>query len=205
VSDTDDPVGAEAAAQDLDAVLTRVAGRWTLTMTSELRHLADRVWPMLTEPGRLAIWSPVVPDRSLTSLGPATSHETPEQPAVDAEVTVSDPPRELVHRWGGDRLRWTLVPVPDGCLLTLEQTFDARAEAGMYAAGWHLCLSVLAAALDGHDVERIVGTRALDHGWQGLRERYDALFGEGGGEAPISPCTSTGRRAGQSAFRKVSE
>jgi len=47
----------------------------------------------------------------------------------------------------------------------------------------HLCLAVLAAVLDGHAVERVVGARASDHGWEELRDRYDARLAEGG--APL--------------------
>jgi uncharacterized protein YndB with AHSA1/START domain len=174
---TTDPLTTEIAAHPADATLTEVAGRWVLTMSRELRHPVERVWPKLTEPDQLSKWSPVVPDRPLTSVGPATSRETPQDEDVDAEVLVSDPPHELVHRWGRHLLRWTLTPTQDGSRLTLEHTFDARAERGTYAAGWHLCLAVLAAVLDGHDVDRVVGSRANDYGWSALRDRYDANLG----------------------------
>jgi uncharacterized protein YndB with AHSA1/START domain len=174
VSETTDPVTAEIAAQAAKATLTHDAGRWVLTMTRELRHPADRVWPKLTEPAELSKWSPVVPDRPLTSAGPAASRETPQDESVDVEVLVSDPPRELVHRWGNHLLRWTLVPTPSGSRLTLEQTFDERADCGMYGAGWHICLAVLSVVLDDRHVDRVVGSRANDYGWPALRERYDA-------------------------------
>jgi uncharacterized protein YndB with AHSA1/START domain len=170
--ETNDRVRAEIAARAAEAILTEVAGRWVLTMTRALRHPSERVWPYLTEPGQLGRWSPVVPDRALTSVGPATSRETPEQNPVDAEVLVCDPPRELVHRWGRHLLRWTLAPTPTGSRLRLEHTFDERAELGSYGAGWHICLAVLTASLDGYEVERVVGMRALDYGWSGLNERY---------------------------------
>jgi uncharacterized protein YndB with AHSA1/START domain len=167
-------VRAEIAGQAAEAILTEVAGRWVLTMTRALRHPRERVWPYLTEPRLLGRWSPVAPDRALTTVGPATSRETPEQDPVDAEVLVSDPPRELVHRWGGHLLRWTLAPTPSGSRLTLEHTFDERTENGSYGAGWHICLAVLTVLLDGHEVERVVGERALDYDWSELNERYAA-------------------------------
>ena len=183
MNETRDPLAAEIAAHDTEALLSEVGGRWVLAMTRELHHPVERVWPMLTEPAQLRRWSPVVPDRALTSVGPAIARETPEQAGVDAEVLVCDPPRELVHRWGAHLLRWSLLPAPGGCRLTLEHTLDRRADVGMYGAGWHLCLAVLAAVLDGHAVERVVGARASDHGWEELRDRYDARLAEGG--APL--------------------
>jgi uncharacterized protein YndB with AHSA1/START domain len=171
-----DPVAREIEAQPVAATLTKVDGRWVLTMVRELPHPVERVWPKLTEPDQLATWSPVGADRPLTTVGPATSREAPDQPPVDAEVLVSDPPRELVHRWGAHQLRWLLTVVPAGTRLTLEQTFDVETEAPTYGAGWHICLAVLAARLAGHDVERVVGARATEFGWDSLNERYAAMF-----------------------------
>ena len=169
-----DSVLAEIQAQPAEATLTEVADRWVLKMTRMLRHPPERVWTYLTEPRLLSKWSPIVPNRALDAAGPARSRETPEQGPVDAEVLVSDPPRELVHRWGAQVLRWTLASTGTGSRLTLEHTFDERAETGSYAGGWHIVLAVLAVVLDGSQVERVVGKRALDYGWSDLKDRYEA-------------------------------
>jgi uncharacterized protein YndB with AHSA1/START domain len=137
---------------------------------------------MLTEPGRLARWSPFVPDREVTTVGPATARENPGDPPVDAEVLFVDPHRELVHRWGDDRLRWRLEPTPEGSRLTLEHTFGPPAEAGpdeaaMYAAGWHVCFAVLVPVLDGEPVARVVGAAAESYGWTAWRDRYRDVLG----------------------------
>ncbi|HEY2286273.1 MAG TPA: SRPBCC family protein [Streptosporangiaceae bacterium] len=174
---TTDLVTAQIAADPAQAALTEADGRWVLTMTRELAHPPERVWPMLTQPEQLSRWSPVVPDRPLTSPGPALARENPGDPAVDVTVVSCDPPRELVHHWGGHLLRWVVTPVAGGSRLTLEQTFDQPADAAMYAAGWHLCLAVLILAGRGPDVDRIVGERARDFGWAQLRDRYQASLG----------------------------
>lgn len=174
MTDTSRVISDEIAAEKPDAVLHERDGRWVLTMTRLLAHPPERVWSMLTEPAQLARWSAVVPDRPLDSTGPATSRETPDTEAVAADVLVHDAPRELVHRWDDHVLRWTLEPVPEGTRLVLEHTFDARTEAGSYAAGWHLCFAVLAALIAGRDVPQVVGGAAVDHGWEepaGLRRR----------------------------------
>jgi hypothetical protein len=64
-----------------------------------------------------------------------------------------------------------------GSRLTLEHTFEERPDSGMFATGWHICLAVLTAVLDGHDVNRVVGSRASDYGWSALRDRYDKNLG----------------------------
>jgi uncharacterized protein YndB with AHSA1/START domain len=170
----DPAVAALAARHATHATLTRAGGRWVLRMTRELAHDPERVWTKLTEPAELRKWSPVVPDRPLTSPGPASSQEDDGHDVVDAEVLVSERPRELVHRWGAHVLRWTLAPTAAGCVLTLEHTFDEPDDRGSFAAGWHLCLAVLEAQLDGHDAERVVGARARDYDWQDLEGRYRA-------------------------------
>jgi uncharacterized protein YndB with AHSA1/START domain len=170
-----DLVATRIASQPVEATLSNDAGRWVLRMTRELTHPVGRVWPKLTEPDQLALWSPVVPDRTLDSTGPATSREAPDAPVVDAEVLRCDPPRELVHRWGDQLLRWTLTPTPTGSRLTLEHTFDDPSQQGSYGGGWHICLAVLGAVLDGYRVDRVVGERALAYGWSELRDRYQAV------------------------------
>jgi len=48
----------------------------------------------------------------------------------------------------------------------------------MGAAGWHICLDVLAHALDGDPLGRIVGADALKFGgWQQLNAEYGKQFG----------------------------
>jgi uncharacterized protein YndB with AHSA1/START domain len=130
---------------------------------------------MLVDPAHLRRWSPVVPDRPLTSPGPATCRENPGDEPNDAEVLVVEPPHTLVHQWGDDLLRWTITPAEGGAVLELRQTFDDRAAAASYAAGWQVCLGRLAAE-DDSPRERVTGPRALDYGWPDLRERYDAAW-----------------------------
>jgi uncharacterized protein YndB with AHSA1/START domain len=172
----DPVVAAIVEQQPTEARVSYVGGLWVLTMTRELPHAVERVWSKLTEPEELRKWSPVVPDRALISVGPAIAREHPDSDALDAEVLVSDRPRELAHRWGPHVLRWTLAPTEGGCRLTLEQTFDGPSERGLFAAGWHICLAVLTALLEGREVERVVGSRASDYGWQSLEARYRATL-----------------------------
>jgi uncharacterized protein YndB with AHSA1/START domain len=172
----DPVVAAIVDQQPIDARMGYFGGRWMLTMTRELPHAIDSVWTKLTEPEELRKWSPIVPDRALSTVGPATAREHPDSDPVDAEVLVSERPRELAHRWGPHVLRWTLAPTESGCRLTLQQTFDEPGHRGLFAAGWHVCLAVLTALLDRRDVERVVGSRANDYGWRSLEARYSAML-----------------------------
>lgn len=154
------------------ATLTDDHGRWVLTMTRTLAGPPEQVWPWLVEPDRLIQWSPIVFDRVLTGRGPATATENPGDDPVDAEVLEFDPPRQLIHRWDEHTVRWTLEPAPDGCRLTLEQRFAETDLGPLMAAGWHVCLAVLTVTLDGDPVGRVVGSAAMDYGWERLRDHY---------------------------------
>lgn len=168
----------------VDVRVEQEGGSWTLVMRREYAQAPERLWAMLTEPELLAKWSPVVPDRPLTSVGPATCIENPGDEPHDAEVLLVDPPRALTHRWGSEVLGWTIEPSGSGSILELRQSLSERSAATQWAAsGWHVCLGRLGAE-DGTPHERVVGMRAMDYGWEALRERYEAqLGGAGSGEA----------------------
>lgn len=156
----------------LDATLEQRGDTWVLTMIRELPHPASAVWPWLTDPQRLAQWSPAVPDGSLTEVGPREIRENPGDDPVDGAVISAHAPHELVHQWGPDVLRWRLTDTETGCTLTLEHTMAERDPAPMNAAGWHVCFDVLQSALAGQAPSRTVGQDALAAGWEELRDQY---------------------------------
>lgn len=176
MTDIDRSLDAAIAEQPVNGTLTSQNGRWRLTLTRDLKQSAAQIWPMLTDPAKLAEWSPIAPARPLTSTGVTTTRESPDDPELELEVLTVDEPHLLVYRWGTDTLRWALVPTPSGTRLVLEHEFADRAECGSFGAGWHLCLAVLTARLNGHDVERVVGQRAMAYGWADLNERYAAAL-----------------------------
>lgn len=164
----------DAAAQ-LTAARTRYG---VLTMTVELPADQASVWNCLTDPTRLAQWSPIVPDRALDSEGPATSRENPDDQPVDATVLESRGPWYLDHRWGGEHLCWQLAPSGDGTQVNLVQELSDPQQAADMAAGWHLCLTVLRRQLDGVATPRCVGANALEAGWERLRGVYHESLGD---------------------------
>ena len=161
----------------LQGTLENQDGAWVLTLTRDIAHPVERVWPWLTDPDRLRRWSPIVPEQPFDGVGARLVRENPGDEAVTGDVISVDPPHELVHRWADDVVRWRLTPTDAGCRLTLEQTMRDRDPAAMNAAGWHLCLGVLDGALSGAATSRVVGEAALDHGWEALRDGYAELLG----------------------------
>lgn len=154
------------------------AGRWTLTLTRTLSRPPADVWQAITAPASLSAWAPYAPDRPLDAVGPVTL--TPVNWDGDAdrgEVVEVEAPHRLVLDWGGGSLlHWTLVAAGDGTELTLIHVFDDRPTATSYAAGWHVCLDALVAAVAGEPTGNPSGRAAGQHGWQEIHDRYVAAF-----------------------------
>ena len=152
----------------------------SLVMEVDLAGTAAQLWEALTDPAQLAHWSPVVPDRALTSPGPAISRENPGEDPVTADVLAIAGEHALTHRWGESTLGWMV----DEGQLDLQVTLPDPQQAQYFAAGWHVCLAVLDARLEGLDQQRLVGMDALEHGWEELRARYADEFGHPHGPTP---------------------
>ena len=82
------------------------------------------------------------------------------------------PAAAFAFRWGDDELRFELEPDGDGTLLTLTDTFDERGKAARDAAGWHVCLLLLAYDVDGRTPPE--GTNDL---WKQVNPLYVEKFG----------------------------
>jgi uncharacterized protein YndB with AHSA1/START domain len=156
--------------------------RWTLVFVRELRHPPEKVWRALTEPAQLRVWAPFVPDRELTTTGPAGltmldgDAESPDGPQP-GEVRRAEPPRLLEYTWADDVLQWELTPVDGGTRLTLRHTVESDEWLPRVASGWHLCLDAAERMLAGEDVAPVVGHAAMDHGWQPLHDGYAHRLG----------------------------
>ena len=147
--------------------------RWTLVFTRDLRHAPAKVWASLTEPEQLRAWAPFTADRDLGSVGKATlTMVDGSDESLVGEVTIANPPSLLEYEWGGDVLRWSVVPTDGGSRLTLEHTVKERESVPQLAAGWHLCLVVAESLLDGQPIGPIRGNEAMNYGWAKLNEAY---------------------------------
>jgi uncharacterized protein YndB with AHSA1/START domain len=154
-------------------------GSWALVFRRRLAQPPQQVWAALTEPDQLAQWAPFTADRPLHSTGPVTLLAT-DQPGprqIAATVLAARPPHLVEYTWGDDVLRWELAADGAGTALRLTHVRAGREQAGMLAAGWHICLDVAAELVAGSPIGRIVGADALDHGWTELNRRYSARLG----------------------------
>jgi hypothetical protein len=145
----------------------------SLVMEVDVAGTDEQLWAALTDPEHLARWSPVVPDRPLTSIGPALARETPESDPFAADVLAIAGSHAVTHRFGDVTVGW----VVDVGQVDLQVKPVAPEQAVSLAAGWQVCLAVLDAQLSGLDQERIVGQDALEHGFEDLVALYREAFG----------------------------
>jgi uncharacterized protein YndB with AHSA1/START domain len=147
-------------------------GRWRLRFTRELAHPPERVWQAITRPEHLTAWFPQRVEGDLLTPGaPLRFEHSHDTPGFGGQVLAVEPPTLLEFTWGPDTLRLEITPAPRGCTLTLTDTIGELGKAARDAAGWHACLDLLAAALD--------GTPPPPSGeiWQAVHGDYVAAFG----------------------------
>jgi uncharacterized protein YndB with AHSA1/START domain len=162
-----------------DATLEPAGDLWTLVFVRELRHSPDTVWQALTDPAELDQWAPFRAAADLAKPGDTTLTMIDGDTTMDmpATVLVADPPTLLEYTWGDDRLCWTLEPSGTGTRLILRHTLATPGMEAMVAAGWQICVAVLARLLDGDPVGVIRGSDATAYGFERLRDGYAQRFG----------------------------
>lgn len=160
----------------LGTLATTDDGRYALRFERRYAHPPEKVWRAITEAEHLRAWFPAVVDfdlrpgatlRFLPTAEQVRRYGMTEDQAATGEITRVDPPHLLEYTWGAEVLRWELTADGvGGCRLVFTNVFDDRAMAAPAAAGWHAGLEVVAAQLDGREID-----------WSPW-ERADALTGE---------------------------
>lgn len=125
-------------------------GRWSVRLARRYPHPVEKVWRAVSEPEHLVAWFP-----STVELEPRVGAEVRFGPAFEGDpgltgvVTDCAPPHVLAFTWDTDHIRFELAAVADGTEVVLLHTFDDRAGAASFAAGWGECGGGLAALLAG--------------------------------------------------------
>ncbi|MDG0811104.1 SRPBCC family protein [Cohnella rhizosphaerae] len=132
-------------------------------------HSVASVWAMLTENEQLAKWFPEMSVADLR-VGGAFKFDMGGGNAERMEIVALEPLTVLAYTWAEDRVRFELAETPEGCRLALvERIARITDHTPRDLAGWHVCLDVIAALLDGRTVE----SRKAD--WEKEYEAYKGL------------------------------
>jgi uncharacterized protein YndB with AHSA1/START domain len=141
--------GNGASVADL-GVLERGSDEVTLRVTRRLAHPPTKVWRALTDPEHLAAWFPTTVEGGLVPGATLRfNFRDVNLPGFEGTVLACDPPRLLEFIWGDERLRFSLTPDGQHTVLSFSASFAEIGRAARDAAGWHVCLDVLACDLAG--------------------------------------------------------
>lgn len=160
------------AAQDY-GTLERGDGTVTVRFTRLLPHPPEKVWRALTESEHLAAWFPTTIDGAFTPGARLVFRFTKVAvPPMSGQVISCEPPKLLEFTWDDETLRFELDAHGAGTALAFTATFAEIGKAARDAAGWHVCLELLAGALDG-------GAEPVPEGqrWREVHPHYVGAFG----------------------------
>jgi uncharacterized protein YndB with AHSA1/START domain len=118
-----------------------------------LRHSVEEVWAYLTDNDKLSKW---FSELSVDELCKGGVIKFDMQNGTFEEMTILEVEtnRTLEYTWGEDIVRFELSQIPDGCLLVLnEKITSITNHTPRDLAGWHVCLDVIQALLDGKVIE----------------------------------------------------
>lgn len=137
------------------AVIEKVENGYVARYDRPLKHSIEQVWAALTENDKLARWMPNLIVVDLRDGG-TIKFDMKDGSGTFIDIKILDylEYSVLEYEWGKDRVRFELYPKPDGCLLVLKEFIGTLTDhTSKDLAGWHVCLDLLSALLDGRYME----------------------------------------------------
>lgn len=136
-----------------------------------LNHSVESVWAMLTDNERLEKWFDELRAGDLRQGG-FMKFYVPDVMDEKLEIMEYEAKSVLEFDWFGDVIRFELHPKNEGCaLILLEKVKTITEQTKKDLAGWHVCLDVIIALLDGEPIQR-------DDEWKYWHEKYTEKLGE---------------------------
>ncbi|WP_127580412.1 SRPBCC family protein [Paenibacillus koleovorans] len=150
------------------ATIQKTEQGYTAHYVRHYSHSADLVWAYLTDNGYLQQWFSELRVDELR-VGGLLKFDMQDGTFEEMEILDLEPKSVLEYTWGEDRVRFELKPEgAAGCRLDfIERIGKLTDHTPRDLAGWHVCLDVIAALLDGRTLERELE-------WKGWYEQYKA-------------------------------
>lgn len=150
------------------ASIEKVDGGFIARFDRPLEHSIEKVWAALTENEMLASWMPNLQVEELRKGGTIKfDMKDGTGTFIDIEIIDFQPYSILEFNWGNDRVCFELSPKPEGCLLLLKEFINTLTDhTSRDLAGWHVCLDVLTALLEGRWLDFPTGD------WDKWHEQY---------------------------------
>lgn len=153
----------------MPAKLEQVPNGYTARFERHLKHSVGDVWAYLTDNDLLPRWFPELRVDELREGG-VIKFDMQDGTFETLEIIELKPQAVLEYTWDADIVRFELEPEPDGCCLRLiEKIVRITAHTPKDLAGWHVCLDVIGALLDGSTIE------SREQKWKIWHEQYVQL------------------------------
>lgn len=134
-----------------------------------LKHSVQNVWSMLTENDKLAGWFSELKVEALREGG-IIKFDMQDGTFEEMEIIELKTHSVLEYTWGDDCVRFELNEVSGGCRLVLIEKINKITDhTPRDLAGWHVCLDVINALLDGRTLE------SRENEWKIWYEKYKQL------------------------------
>jgi uncharacterized protein YndB with AHSA1/START domain len=154
------------------AVLQANQSGYTARFERHFPHSVEEVWSYLTENEKLAKWFSELRVDDLRAGG-IIQFVMPDGTFLELPIIEMSTHSVLEYTWGEDRVRFELYPESEsgGChLILIEMINKLTDHTPKDLAGWHVCLEVIAALLDGKTVE------SRKEVWKIWHEKYVELI-----------------------------
>ncbi|OKP96410.1 SRPBCC family protein [Paenibacillus sp. P46E] len=124
----------------------------TATFERYYTQPVDKVWAMLTDNALLAKWFPELRAQDL-SAGGSMIFNLADGSSIVMGIKDIKVNSVLEYVWGNDSVRFELSPDTDGTRLLLIESISAiTSHTAKDLSGWHVCLDVIGALLDGEEL-----------------------------------------------------
>jgi uncharacterized protein YndB with AHSA1/START domain len=148
------------------ALIEKVENGYTAKFERHYNHSVEEVWSWLTENDKLPKW---FSELRVDELRKGGVIKFDMQDGTFEELTILEVEMNsiLEYTWGEDIVRFELKQEPEGCCLFLIETIQTITNhTPKDIAGWHVCLDVINALLDGKTIE------SREEEWKKWYEKY---------------------------------
>lgn len=153
------------------AAIEKAGNGCTARFERHLKHSAEEVWAWLTENEKLAQWFKELRVGELREGG-FMRFDMQDGTYEDLPITDLKTHKALEFSWWADSVRFELSPEPGGCQLVLIEKLEQITDhTPKDLAGWHVCLDVIEALMDGITIERM-------EEWKKWYEKYQQAIME---------------------------
>lgn len=136
------------------AHIEKVENGFTVTYERHLNHSVEEVWSYLTDNDKLPKWFSELRVEELREGG-VIKFDLGDGTFEELTILELNMNSVLEFTWWPDSVRFELSEESGGCLLLLiEKIHTITDHTPKDLAGWHVCLDVIQALLDGTTIER---------------------------------------------------